>query len=39
MKTLLPRNQQGRLHAVTQQTDLSGTVRYVAVSTAPAMRL
>lgn len=25
------------LHAVTQQADLSGTVRYVAVSTAPAM--
>jgi sugar lactone lactonase YvrE len=26
------------LHAVTQQTDLSGTVRYVATGTAPATR-
>jgi sugar lactone lactonase YvrE len=27
-----------KLHAVTQQTDLSGTVRYIATGTAPATR-
>ena len=37
MRILLPETSKVDLRAVTQQTDLSGTVRYIAVSTAPAM--
>ena len=34
----LAETRRGNVHAVTQQTDLSGTVRYIATGTAPAPR-